>query len=238
MLIAIGGNSGSGKSTSARMLDPKNTFYVQTIPKPLPFPGWKSMYPLIDNKTLIGNRYVLFSSEFHERTDKEEYANASSRLINLLEIIRKHKPEIKNIILDDTQYIMAYEYMARSKEKGYDKFSDMAYNFFNVIKKASSMSEDYNIIFLHHTEVDNGIIKLKTSGKMLDSAITMEGLFTMVLMTGVIKENGKLRYVFTTQNDGTTTAKSPMGMFETKEIDNDLLYVVDTIHDFENITQG
>lgn len=234
MLIAIGGNSGMGKSTSARTLDPQETFYIQCIPKPLPFKGWKTMYPLMDKETLKGNRYVLFSSEFREKTDKEEYATASTRLVNLLEIISLKKPEIKNIVLDDTQYIMAYEYMARSKESGYNKFSDMAYNFFNVIKKASSISEKLNIFFLHHTEVDNGIIKLKTSGKMIDNSITMEGLFTMVLMADITKEGGKPKYIFKTQSDGTSTCKSPMGMFETLEIDNNLEYIIDAIADYEN----
>jgi len=102
-LIAIGGNSGSGKTTSIRNLDPKETFIIQTIPKPLPFKGWKTNYPLIDKKTFKGNRYVVFQNQWTEndQNTKKQYLNAATRLVNVLKKISNDRKEIKNIIIDD-----------------------------------------------------------------------------------------------------------------------------------------
>jgi len=233
-LIAIGGDSGRGKSTSMRNLDPATTYLIQTIPKPLPFPKWKTKYPLMDKKTWKGNRYVVFSSEFDEKkTNKEEFHNASNRVTNLLRLIPEKKPEIKTIIIDDSQYIMSFEYMARGKEVGFNKFSELAQNFFSIIRQASAISENINIVFLHHTEIANDIEKLKTSGKMIDNHITLEGLFTIVLLAKIVKENGKAKYKFITHSDGTNTVKTPMGMFGEDEIDNDLVKVFNTITKYE-----
>lgn len=139
------------------------------------------------------------------------------------------QPKLKAYVIDDSQYLMAFEMFDRAKESGYNKFTDVALNFRNlldfIITKTSS---DTIVYFLHHTETnENGKIKAKTSGKMLDNQLTLEGLFSIVLMA---KTDGN-RYFFETQSDGHSTCKSPMEMFE-KEIDNDLKMVDETIREY------
>ena len=137
--------------------------------------------------------------------------------------------------IDDSQYLMAFDQFARAKETGYGKFTDMALNFYNLVKFViDEMPDDTIVYFLHHTETtDTGKIKAKTLGKMLDNTLTLEGLFSVVLLC---RTDGK-RHWFETQSDGYTNAKSPMGMFDT-EIDNDLKAVTDTIHAYYEMEEA
>lgn len=137
--------------------------------------------------------------------------------------------EFKSYVVDDSQYLLAFEMFDRAKETGYGKFTDIALRFRNMISYvARNTSPDTIVYFLHHTEeTDSGKIKAKTVGKMLDNQLTVEGLFSTVLLA----TTDGMNYKFVTQSDGTTTAKSPMGMFE-KEIDNDLKFVDDTIREY------
>lgn len=142
------------------------------------------------------------------------------------------KKAFKTYVIDDSQYLMAFEIFDKAKETGYQKFTDIAVNFRNLIDFIiKQMPEDTIVYFLHHTETgENGKIKAKTSGKMLDSQLTLEGLFTIVLLA---KTDGKEHY-FETQSDGYTTCKSPMEMFDFK-IDNDLKMVDTVIRDYYEI---
>jgi len=129
----------------------------------------------------------------------------------------------KAFAIDDSQYLLCFEMFERAKDTGYGKFTDMALNFFNLIQYIiKDLPADVIVYFLHHTEVVDGKSKAKTIGKMLDEKLTVEGLFSIVLMC----ETDGTAHKFITQSDGYTTCKSPMEMFE-KEIDNDLK-VVDT----------
>lgn len=122
-------------------------------------------------------------------------------------------------VIDDCQYLMANEYMRRSDERGYDKFTEIAKNFWELITMVGELPYDKVVYFLSHIDTDiNGKEKIKTIGKLLDEKITVEGLFTIVLKTKV--QDGK--YSFSTQNNGNDTVKSPIGMFNSSEIDNDL----------------
>lgn len=138
----------------------------------------------------------------------------------------------KIIVIDDCQYIMSFQYMRRIKENGWDKFNEIQSDFFNLIDLAFSLPSDVIVYFLSHIETrDDGRQKIKTIGKLLDEKITIEGMFTTVLKTYV--SDGK--YYFLTQNSGTDTVKSPMGMFATYAIDNDLKYVDDKIRNYYRI---
>ena len=144
------------------------------------------------------------------------------------------KGNFKTYVIDDSQYLMAFEMFDRAKEMGYNKFTDVALNFRNLVSfVVKNTSEDTIVYFLHHTETtDTGKIKAKTSGKLLDNQLTLEGLFSIVLLC---KTDGQEHY-FETQSDGYTTCKSPMGMFDLK-IDNDIKMVDTTIreyYDFNN----
>lgn len=148
----------------------------------------------------------------------------------ILRFMRETKA--KRIIIDDCQYIMSFQYMRRIKENGWEKFNELQSDFFNIIDAVSSLPDDVLVYFLSHLETkDDGRQKIKTIGKMLDEKITIEGMFTTVLKTHV--SDGK--YYFLTQNSGSDTVKSPLGMFADFAIDNDLKYVDEKIRNYYQI---
>lgn len=135
----------------------------------------------------------------------------------------------KIIVVDDVQYLMAFQYMRRIKENGWDKFNEIQSDFFNLIEAAKNLPDDNIVFFLSHIETkEDGRQKIKTIGKMLDEKITIEGMFTVVLKTYV--SDGK--YYFITQNSGMDTVKSPIDMFPSVTIDNDLKYVAEKIKNY------
>lgn len=141
----------------------------------------------------------------------------------------------KAYVIDDSQYLLAFDFFARAKETGYGKFTDLALSFKQLLDYVvNNTSPDTIVYFMHHVEsTDNGKVKAKTIGKLLDEKLTIEGLFSIVLLA---KTDGQ-RYWFETQSDGFTTAKSPMEMFE-REIDNDLKLVDTKIREYYNLTKG
>lgn len=223
MKMLILGDSGSGKSTATRNLDPKSTFYINVIGKALPFKGWKKLYKEVEGDILKSNIISTW-----------DYA----KIVKILGWIDKSRPEIKTIIIDDAQYIMSYEYMDRAKERGYDKYTEMAQHMFRVLNAPDNTRNDLTTIFLSHSEdvSANGFTKtkMKTIGKMLDNSITIEGLFTIVLLAYVGKDvNNNMEYLFVTQSNGTNTVKSPMNLFDNITIPNDLKYVLECIEKYE-----
>lgn len=193
--VLIMGESGTGKSTSIRNCDPNTTAIVNPVGKPLPFKGSKHF------ATLNGE------------TDAE-------KIVDFMKNQAKNGKKI--IIIDDFQYILAVPYMDRIKETGWDKWNDFGANYFRIIDVCKELPDDVCVYYLTHCEtLENGLTTVKLIGKMLREKITIEGLFTIVLKTGV--SEGK--YYFFTQNNGKDTVKSPMGMFDAFSIDNDLSYV-------------
>ncbi len=194
------GQSGTGKSTSLRNLNPDDVLLIQVVPKPLPFRAatWK---PIVKGES--GGTVMV--------CDKAE---------TICKAIEKTSKKI--IVIDDFQYVMANEFMRRATEKGFDKFTDIGRQAWDVFNAASNADHDKRIYILSHTEQDEqGTIKIKTIGKMLNEKITLEGLVTICLRTNVT--NGV--YEFSTQNNGSDTTKSPLGLFESERIDNDLAAV-------------
>lgn len=138
------------------------------------------------------------------------------------------KATLNKYVIDDSQYLMAFEMFNRAKETGYGKFTDMALNFKQLIDCViKDTPPDCIVYFLHHVQKSEHGIKAKTVGKMLDDQLSVEGLFSIVLRAKT--ENGK--YIFVTQTDGTDTCKSPMEMFA-REIDNDLKFVDSAIREY------
>ena len=135
----------------------------------------------------------------------------------------------KTIVIDDSQYLLADEFFDRAKENGYQKFTDIALNFRNLIHNINNMGEDDKIVyFLHHSEDDGaGREKVKTIGKMLDEKLTVEGCFDVVIYCRDQR--------FYTQGDGISSAKTPEGMFDSVEIPNDLKFVDDRIREYWNL---
>ena len=141
------------------------------------------------------------------------------------------KTKCNTIVIDDATYLMVDELMrnASAKVKGYDQYSTLACNFYNLVKFAQSLPNEKIVYFLGHSEqMDDGREHFKTIGKMLDNYVTLEGEFTIVLKTTV--RDGK--YFFSTHNNGQDTVKSPMDMFDSDLIPNDLKMVDDTIREY------
>ncbi|KYC52649.1 MAG: hypothetical protein AMQ22_00699 [Candidatus Methanofastidiosum methylothiophilum] len=213
-IIVIYGESGTGKSTSIRTLDQKETFIINVIGKPLPFKGWKNQYTLRTKET-GGNMLI---------------SDNSQNIVSILTNIDKKMPEIKNIIIDDFQYTMGNEFMRRATEKGYEKFTQIGQNAWNIINQAIALRDDIKVFFLTHSDTDEfGRSKIKTIGKMLDDKICIAGMFTIVLYSTILDD----RYVFLTQSTQSAMAKSPLGMFDDKVIDNDLSYVISKMNEYE-----
>ena len=165
---------------------------------------------------------------------KNHFETATPRFEKLTQDVLKAMDSTKKkvIIIDDAQYIMSFQYMRRIKENGWDKWNDIQGDFFNIIKHVDDLPADVTVYFLSHLQRDDeGHENIKTMGKMLDEKITIEGLFTIVLKTAV--KDGQ--YFFLTQNSGLDTVKSPIGMFDSYAIDNDLKYVDEKIRNYYEI---
>lgn len=155
--------------------------------------------------------------------DTDNYTKISSAL---------GKIERKSIVIDDATYLMVNEFMRTAKVAGYRKYTDMAVNFNSLVAQASQLANDKIVYFLGHSDLkDDGTEHFKTIGKMLDNYVTVEGKFTIVLKTVV--QDGK--YYFSTHNSGQDTVKSPLGMFESNYVDNDLKAVDAIIRDYYGI---
>ena len=143
-------------------------------------------------------------------------------------------PKIKtpSIVIDDATYLMVNAFMRNAKVQGYQKYTDMAFDFNSLIEAALKLPDDKIVYFIGHSnQADDGREQFKTIGKMLDNYVTLEGKFTIVLKT-VVKDG---QYYFSTQNNGMDTVKSPMGMFEEELIPNDLKAVDDVIREYYGI---
>lgn len=204
------GNSGTGKSTSLRNLDPAKTILIQCLKKPLPFrtTGWKIRKTLKDE----GNIFQTDDASTIER------------------IMRSSPHEI--VVIDDYQASMVNQLMSRSSEKGYDKFTDIGKDAWNIFNAAGDLAPHRRIYILAHTQTDDfGNVRMKTVGRMIDNVLVPEGFFTIVLRTDVTNHV----YKFNTQSNGQDCCKSPIGMFPDSQIDNDLAEVDRVICDFYSI---
>jgi hypothetical protein len=201
------GHSGTGKTSSLRKMDPAQNLLIQTIRKPLPFQS---------------THWHYFS---REKPQGDMFVSDQWDTI----IAWMHKTQRKIIVIDDFQYLLANEFMRRSQERGYDRFIEIGRHAWEVLMAMHQLDDTTRVYLLSHTEEDsNGQIKIKTIGKLLDEKITIEGLFTIVLRTDV----NQGQYTLTTQNNGRDTVKSPIGLFGTEHIDNDLQAIDQRITEF------
>jgi len=206
--VLLLGESGSGKSASLRNFKKGEIGILNIAGKPLPFKSDLKPFNVSREAKEMGvDRYTLIK-----------------------EVARKSKAN--SIVIDDSQYLLAFDSFDKAKETGYGKFTDMAVNFESLIEFViNELDENKIVYFLHHCEItDFGKTKAKTIGKMLDNQLTLEGLFSIVLLC----QTDGITHKFITQSDGTTTVKSPMEMFD-KEINNDLKMVDTTIREYYNL---
>lgn len=225
--IAIVGKSGSGKSTSIgnipelgiKGLNPKTTVIINVAGKDLPFRGWTKMY--------FGN--IKEGGNYIETSD----ADTISKVIKF---ISDSRPEITDIVIEDGQFIMSFEFMRRAKESGYGKFADIGVNMAKILESSRTTRKNLKVYFMWHPEEDKDLgYKMLTVGKMVNDYLTLEGLFTVILYTNVIKGNdNKIKYEFITNYDGKSPAKSPIGMFTDISIPNDLGLVSKSIDQYNS----
>lgn len=212
-IIAVMGESGSGKTTSMRNLDPKTTMYIDCDKKGLSWKGWREQY----NKE--SKNYIV--------SDDPDYVLKMVQMVS-------NSPDfqhIKVIIIDTLNGLMVADEMRRMKEKGYDKWQDLAASVYNLVDKALTFRDDLTIVFTAHTQTDREdsgymFTHIKTSGKKLDK-IVLESKFPVVLLAKVMDG----AYKFETKADNSTT-KVPMGAIEDQYIDNDITKVIDALKDY------
>jgi hypothetical protein len=217
-LIAVVGETSTGKSTSIQYLNPEETYIINVAKKELPFRGSEKMY----------------------NSEKKNYKEVddANEIGRLLKTISEKAPHIKNVVLEDSNYIMGFTMVSKATESGYTKFSLMAKEMVDLLRGARSLRDDLVVFYFSHPDVleDSGEIvgyKMKTSGKLIDSQINLEGLFTVCLYTLVEeKKDGTVEYNFVTNRYRKLPAKSPIGMFSETKIPNNLQMVVDSIREY------
>lgn len=219
-LIGIVGPTGTGKSTSIKHLDPKETYIINVAKKELPFKGAEKLYNT-ENKN------------YKEVDDANE-------ITRLLKVISEKAPHIKNIVIEDSNYIMGFNIVSKATEVGFTKFSIMAKDMVELFREARKLRDDIKVFYFTHPETieDGGEIigyKIKTAGKLIDNQIVLEGLLTVCLYTNVEEnKDGTATYSFVTNRFKKYPAKSPDGMFADIKIPNNLQDVVKAIDEYYN----
>lgn len=210
-VISVMGESGSGKTTSCRNLDHKKTMYIDCDKKGLSWKGWRDQYNTSNKNYIKTDSVEMIQSVFRRMNDDFKH--------------------IEVIVIDTINGLMVADEMRRMKDKGYDKWQDLAACVWNLVCSAHDLRDDLTVIFLCHSQTerdDSGFAftRIKTSGKKLDK-IVLESKFTTVLLAKCV--DGK--YLFETRSNNSTT-KTPMGAFEETEIENDMAKVLEALKEY------
>jgi len=226
--ILVLGDPGTGKTVSTRNLPPKETFFIVSDRKPLTLPKSKTNYKTI---TKENGKLDLQKSNYYETADPVVVKA-------LLQQVSDNRPDIKYIIFDTITSMMTAEYMSRLKEKGFEKYNDLALDTYNIITMLRELRVDLTIVVMSHVQVNydsEGMRKASfkvPGGKLIGQNIEPEALFHMVLYTDVTTSNGKSTYSFLTQNNGKNTCRTPFGLFSDTLIPNDLAYVISEYNNY------
>lgn len=209
--ICIFGESGSGKTTSMRNLDPNITFYMDCDGKGLSWKGWKNQYSL----------------------EKKNYFKTDNpgAVLSLMNKIDEEQTHFKYLVIDTLNGIMIGDEMRRMKEKGYDKWQDLAQSVYEIVDASNKLRDDLTVLLIAHSQTEddgngNTFTRIKTNGKKLNK-ISLETKLTTVLLTKC--KEGK--YIFETQANN-SIAKSPMGAIDTFEVENDIVKVLEALSEF------
>ena len=225
-VICLAGLSNTGKSTSLKYLEPSETFIVSCTNKQLQIPGFRKKYIKVsieDNK-LVGNWLV---------------SNDYARIAKILKVVSKSSTDIKTVVIDDLNYLLSNEIMSSAEEKGFEKFTRQAKNYYDIINNAQNLRDDLTVVMISHIINDctdmEPFWKLYTSGKMLDKTVNLDGLFSYIIYTyKYVDENYEVQYRFMTRTNGNDTCRSVAGCFADKYIEPNMKLVIDTINKFES----
>lgn len=225
-VICLAGLSNTGKSTSFKYMDPQETFIVSCTNKQLQIPGFKKKYPkfAVSGGKPVGNWYV---------------SNNYENLQKILKLVSTARPEIKTVIIDDINYCLSNEIMENAMEKGFEKFTRQAKNYYDLITNAGNLRDDLTVVLVSHIINDGTDMepswKLYSSGKMLDKTVNIDGLFSYIIYSDkYVDENDEVQYRFMTRTNGNDTCRSVAGCFADKYIEPNLKLVIDTINKFES----
>lgn len=211
--IVVMGESGSGKTTAMRTLNPAETYYIDCDGKGLSWKGWREQY----NADKAKNYF---------RTTEQD------KILAIMEKISENAPKIKNIVIDTINSVMIADERRRMAEKNYDKWADLAWSVYDICIAASELRDNLNVIILAHTQTDvdentgERFTRILTNGKKLNK-IGLEKYFTTVMLCKKSSDG----YVFETQTNR-NTCKTPMGAFEKMEIPNDMQAALDVLKDY------
>lgn len=221
-LVIVLGASGSGKSTSIKTLNPQETVILNVLGKDLPFRDSR----------------INYTREKVNLIQPTGWEN----VLSMMQSISKNKPNVKNIVIDDAIYIMRTEFFDRSREKGYDKYNELADHFRRIIAEGNNLRNDITVFLLLHTEpieADGSVIgyKASTVGKLLDKMYNpIESVSINLFAQPQYEDNGKPKFGFYTHpmkvGGIMLPSKSPDGMFEEDFIPNSLQFVVDHMNDY------
>lgn len=210
--ILIMGESGSGKTTAMRTLNPNETYYIDCDGKGLSWKGWRDQYNA--------------ERKNYGKTDDQ------NQVLKVMRGIDQKRPDIHNIVIDTINSIMIADERRRLNEKGYDKWADLAWSVYDICVLASQLRDDLNVIVIAHTQTDiddttgERFTRILTNGKKLNK-IGLEKYFTTVLLSKATGDS----FVFETRANK-STAKTPLGAFEANEVPNDMQAVLDILKDF------
>ena len=225
-VICLAGLSNTGKSTSLKYLEPSETFIVSCTNKQLQIPGFRKKYikVSVEDGQLKGNWLV---------------SNDYTKIAKILKVVSQTRPDIKTVVIDDLNYLLSNEIMNSAEEKGYEKFTRQAKNYYDIINNAQNLRDDLTVVMISHIVNDGTDIepfwKLYTSGKMLDKTVNLDGLFSYILYTDkYVDENEEVQYRIRTKTNGNDTCRSVAGCFADKYIEPNMKLVIDTINKFES----
>lgn len=215
-VIGVMGESGAGKTTAMRNLDPKKTFYIDSDKKGLNWKGWRKAYSVDNMNYWSSDSFTIVSGLLNKINTEDKF---------------KH---IKYVVIDTLNGLMVAEEMRILAMQSGDKrsaWSDLAQNGWAIVNQALTMREDLTVIILCHSETvsdENGIVKtrIKTNGRKLEKLVLESKMTTVVW---AVRQDGKYKFILSADN---STCKVPMNAFDTDECDNDITIVLKALEEY------